>query len=694
VERAELLGEHAHRDGRDANLPELPVQYADYAVWQRRWVEGEVLQEQASYWMDTLAGAPELLELPTDRPRPSRMDHAGERFAVMLDEELTAGLKELGRRHGTTMFMTLLAGWAAVLGRLSGQDDVVIGSPMAGRGRQEIEGLIGFFVNTLALRVELQGAPTVAELLARVKQRVLDAQHNQDIPFEQVVERVDPARSMAHHPLFQVMLTWQNTPKGDGLDLPGLAVREMEAPSQTTAKFDLTLALSERDGRIRGTVTYATALFDRETVDRHLAYLRRALEEMVADDARPVDRLALLPEAERAQVVHAWNRTEAEYPAESCIHERFEAQAARTPDATAVVSAMGSLTYAELNARANRLAHHLRALGVGPGMRVGLCVERSPAMVVGVLGVLKAGGVFVPLDPSYPRERLEYMLADSAPVAVLAQGSAARDLADVFGDVPVLELDAGAPAWSDQPSTNPERGGLTPSHPAYVTYTSGSTGRPKGVPAVHHKVLNLIHWYGREFGITERDAVLLVMSFSFDGTYRNLFAPLFAGGELHLASEPFDPAGIVGQIAADGISTINLTPTAFQSLVEADRSGALAKLRTVILVGEAIQPRRLLELPEPRPALVNLYGPTECSGIVTYHRLSRDLESYLDRPVPVGRPIPNARIYILDEAGSPVPVGVAGELYIGGTPVGQGYQNRSELTAERFVADPFGAEPG
>ncbi|HEU0052215.1 MAG TPA: amino acid adenylation domain-containing protein, partial [Longimicrobium sp.] len=679
----------AFRRGEPDPLPPLAVQYADYAAWQRRWVEGDVLREQAEFWTRTLGGAPELLELPTDRPRPARMDHAGAHVPVVLDEELTEGLKALSRRNGTTLFMTVLAGWAMVLSRLSRQDDVVIGTPTANRGCREIEGLIGFVVNTLALRLDLSGAPTVAELLGRVKTRALEAQRNQDIPFEQVVERVDPARSMAHTPLFQAMFTWQNAQR-ERLELAGLRV-DTEPVGAGRSKVDLALAVGEREGRIAGGVTYATALFDRETVERWIGYLRRALEEMVADDGRRVERLPLLSASERSRVLEEWNRTEAAYPAESCIHELFEAQVARTPDAIAVVSEDEALTYAELNARANRLAHHLRAIGVAPGVRVGICVERSPAMVEGILGVLKAGGVFVPLDPGYPADRLAYMLADSAPAVVLAQ-SQVRDR--VHADVPVLELDAAVPAWADRPATNPERGGLTPSHPAYVTYTSGSTGKPKGVPAVHHKVLNLIHWYGREFAIGERDAVLLVMSFSFDGTYRNLFAPLFAGARLHLASEPFDPARIVAQIAADPIRLVNLTPSAFQALRAADGEGALARLRTVVLVGEPVQPRALLEMPEPRPEFVNLYGPTECSGITTYHRLSRDLARYLERPVPVGRPIPNSRIYILDAAGSPAPVGVAGELHIGGTPVGIGYQNRPGQTAERFVADPFGAEPG
>jgi amino acid adenylation domain-containing protein len=685
--------------GQADPLPALEIQYADFAAWQRRWVEGDVLREQADYWTRTLGGAPELLELPTDRARPRTQDFTGDWMPLQLDAGTTAALKTLGRRHGTTLYMTLLAGWAVVLSRLSGQEDVVIGSPMAGRGRREIEGLIGFFVNTLALRLDVSGSQTVAELLGRARTRALEAQHHQDIPFEQVVELVDPVRSLAHSPLFQVMFTWQNAPGVSGVPLPGLQAERVAAgSSQVQAKYDLSLTLWEAGEEITGGVTFAAALFERATVERWVGYLGRVLREMAADPARRLDRLSVMPESERALVVDRWNRTEAPYPAESCIHERFEAQAARTPDAVALVSASGErVTYGELNRRANRLAHHLRGRGVGPDVRVGLCVERSPAMVAGLLGILKAGGAFVPLDPGYPRERLEYMLADSAPAAVLAQGSVMSNVADTLAalgrDVPVLELDAAAPAWANAPETNPERGALTPGHPAYVTYTSGSTGRPKGVPSIHHKVLNLIHWYGREFGITERDSVLLVMSFSFDGTYRNLFAPLFAGGELHLAGEPFDPAGIVAQIAAGGICLVNCTPSAFQAIAEADAEGALAGLRTAVLVGEAVQPRKLMELPEPRPELVNLYGPTECSGIVTFHRMARDLSRYLTEPVPVGRPIPNGRIYLLDRAGSPVPIGVAGELHIGGTPVGRGYQNAAGQTAEKFVPDPFG-EPG
>ncbi|HEU4885849.1 MAG TPA: condensation domain-containing protein, partial [Longimicrobium sp.] len=469
----------AFRRGEPDPLPPLPVQYADYAAWQRGWVEGDALQAQEEYWTRTLAGAPELLELPTDRPRPARQDHAGSALGIDLGEELTAGLKALGQRHGTTLFMTVLAGWAAVLGRLSRQEDVVIGTPTANRGRIEIEGLIGFFVNTLAVRVDLAGSPSVAEVLTRVRERSLGAQQNQDIPFEQVVELVQPVRSMAHSPLFQVMLTWQNA-AGGGLELPGLtpgSAGSAGSASEAAAKFDLSLDLSERDGRIVGGVTYATALFDRATVERHVGYLRRALEAMVADERQPMDRLALLPEYERRQLVDAWNATDAEYPADRCIHELFQAQVERTPDAEAVVFEGEGVTYAELNGRANRLAHHLRSLGVGPDARVAVSVERSTEMVVALLAVMKAGGAYVPLDPAHPAERLEYMLADSAPVAVLTQ----KHLRDRMGNpgVPVLEMDADTPEWAGRPATNPAVEGLTPAHLAYVIYTSGSTGRPK-----------------------------------------------------------------------------------------------------------------------------------------------------------------------------------------------------------------------
>ncbi|HEX2187810.1 MAG TPA: amino acid adenylation domain-containing protein, partial [Longimicrobiaceae bacterium] len=564
-------------------LPPLPVQYADYTVWQRRWVEGEVLRRQAEYWRETLAGAPELLELPADRPRPARQDFAGASLKVELDEALTAALKRLGQRHGATLHMTLLAGWAAVLSRLSGQDEVVVGTPSANRGRSEIEGLIGFFVNTLPLRVDLSGAPTVAETLVRVKARALEAQQNQDIPFEQVVERVQPARSLAHSPLFQVMFAWQNAP-GGGLELPGLTLSPAGAGPRATSKFDLLLSLWEDDGRIAGNVEYATSLFERETVERWLGYLRRVLGAMAADDALGVDRLPMLSEAERALVLEEWNRTAAGYPADRCVHELFEAQAARVPDAVAVEFEGETLGYAALNSRANRLAHHLAGFGVGPEVRVGICLERGTEMIVSVLAVLKAGGAYVPLDPAYPAERLAFVLADAA-VPVLVTQESLRAALPAGDGIAVVSVDGDGERIAAESAENPERG-ARPDHLAYVIHTSGSTGRPKGVMVPHRGLSNLAYAQARRFGIDGTSRVLQFASFSFDAAVAELFDALLAGATLVLASrEALLPgAGLLETLRRGRVTVATLPPSVLAMLPPDD----LPELRTVVSAGEAV----------------------------------------------------------------------------------------------------------
>ncbi|HEV2735895.1 MAG TPA: condensation domain-containing protein, partial [Longimicrobiaceae bacterium] len=467
----------AYRRGEGDPLPPLPVQYADYAAWQRRWVDGETLREQADYWTAALAGAPELLELPADHARPARQDFRGASAAVELDAELTAALKALGRRHGTTLFMTLLAGWAATLGRLSGRRDVVVGTPTANRGRREIEGLIGFFLNTLALRVDLSGSPTTAELLRRVRARALEAQQNQDIPFEQVVERAQPARNVAHSPVFQVMFSWQNAPRGK-LELPGLEASPVAGPaSEGTAKFDLSLELGEADGRIVGRVEYATSLFERATVRRYVGCLSRVLEEMAAGPDRRVEALEVMPAAERRQVLETWNRTAAAYPAGACVHELFEAQVKRSPDAVAVEDEGRTLTYSELNARANRLARRLRERGVGTGARVAVFLPRSAELVVAEVAVLKAGAAYVPLDASYPPGRIAHVVADSGSRVVLSR--AGEELPRLPG-VERVDVDDARGGEAD--------GARVPAGSeavAYLMYTSGSTGEPKGVMVPH-----------------------------------------------------------------------------------------------------------------------------------------------------------------------------------------------------------------
>ncbi|HYH78631.1 MAG TPA: amino acid adenylation domain-containing protein, partial [Longimicrobium sp.] len=680
------------RGERDSLAP-LPIQYADYAAWQRRWVEGEVLREQAEYWTRTFAGAPELLALPTDRARPAEQDHAGASVALELDEALTAALKALSRRQGTTLYMTLLAGWATVLGRLAGQDDVVVGTPTANRGRREVEGLIGFFVNMLALRLELAGSPTVAELLARVKTRTLEAQQHQDIPFEQVVELVQPGRSLSRSPLFQVVFGWQSTPGGD-LALPGLALGTVASPSSNiTARFDLALSLAEVGGRIEGGVLYATALFREETVARYAGYLRRVLEEMAADESRRVDRLALLPADERRRVVEAWNATDAAHPAASCAHELIAAQAERRPDAVAVAFEGRTLTYAELNARANRLAHLLADRGVGPESRVALCVERSPEMVVGLLAVLKAGGAYVPLDPSYPVDRLRYMLADSAPAVLLTQRSL-RGLVATDG-VPVLELDADAAEWADRAATNPPRAGLTPDHLAYVIYTSGSTGQPKGVMCTHRGMVNQLAWSQAFWRLQPGEAVLQKIPLSFDVSVRELFWPLTAGARLVLARPEGhrDAAYLVETIRRERIGATHFSPSQLEVFLAQPDASACTALRRVLTGGEPLSPALVRRFYErlPGSTLYHMYGPTETVVAATGQAYPAGAVELTHR---IGRPIANTRVYVLDAGGEPVPAGVAGELYVGGAQVARGYAGRPALTAERFVPDPFAATPG
>ncbi|MBA2674223.1 condensation domain-containing protein, partial [Ramlibacter sp.] len=447
----------AFAEGRDDPLPPLPIQYADYAAWQRRWLDGEVLQRQSSYWKDRLSGAPALLELPADRPRPAQQDHRGGFVEFQLEAPLAAGLQALSQRQGTTLYMTLLAAWAGLLSRLSGQDDVVIGTPVANRTRAEVERLIGFFVNTLALRIDLGGSPDTVELLRRVKAESLNAQQHQDLPFEQVVELVKPVRSMAHTPLFQAMFAWQagapgTAPTATATEPVGLSLRPLAAPA-TLAKFDITLHMGESGGHIAGGFEYASALFERETIERFRGHFLALLRAMVAQAQRPVAQLPLLSNAQRDQLLVQWNATQATFPSESCTHELFEAQARSTPNAIALVHGDQRMRYAELDAQANRLAHHLRTLGVGPDARVAVCVQRSEQMVVALLAVLKAGGGYVPLDPAYPTERLAYMLQDSQPRVLISDGELPEGLTDGL-QLPVLDLAADAALWADLPSTS------------------------------------------------------------------------------------------------------------------------------------------------------------------------------------------------------------------------------------------------
>ncbi len=673
----------AFSENRPDPLPALPIQYADYAAWQRRWIAGDVLQRQLDFWRKHLSGAPALLDLPTDHPRPPVQDYAGASLDFELDGDLSAALKHLSRRHGATLFMTFLASWAALLSRLSGQDEVVIGTPVANRTRAELEPLIGFFVNTLALRIDLSGNPTVTQLLAQARASALAAQAHQDLPFEQLVDALNPPRSRAHSPVFQVMFTWQNTPEG-ALELPGLQLQPVHAASSST-QFDLDVAMHEAGDRIAGSIGYARALFEASTVERHLAYWRRLLHAMAADDAAPVSRLALLSTDERHQLLHGWNDTTTSVPHDRYVHELFEAQVERAPEAMALVCEEESLSYADVNRRANRLAHVLIGHGVGQA-QVAIGLPRSVDMVVAVLAVLKAGGTYVPLDPAHPPERLAYMLHDSAPRLLITRRSV---WSETLCGPPVIDLDCAA--FAQQPETNPDplALGLCARHLAYVLYTSGSTGRPKGVMIEHASLSHQVAALQTRYGLSDQDRVLQFAPFTFDMSVEEVFGALCSGAALVLRNDAWlaDAPLFWALCERHGITVANL-PVPFWHVLARDRHARIPRcLRQIMIGGEAASDEAIQRWHQHEgqpPALYNAYGPTEATVNATVHHVEPG-----SRAGCIGRPLPHARVYVLDRAGQPQPIGVAGELHIGGAQVARGYLNRPELTAERFVPDPF-----
>jgi amino acid adenylation domain-containing protein len=683
--------------GRGDPLPDLRLQYADYAIWQQQWMRGDMCSQQAEYWKATLTGAPVLLELPADHARPVQQDYAGAVAQFALDEKLTANLRRLGKRHRTTLYMTLLAGWTALLGRLSGQQDVVVGTPVANRGRVEIEPLVGLFVNTLALRIDLSGLPTVKELLERVKIQTMGAQRHQDIPFEQVVEIVAPVRSLAHNPVFQAMFAWENVPSGT-LQLEGVQARPFQGTPQVTTTFDVKLVLQLSGERIVGGVVYATALFERTTMERYVANFRTLLERIVRDENDVVDRLSVLTAAERQQVLYEWNDTTVEFSKNSCIHELFEEQVGKTPEAVALVFEEASLSYAELNRRANQLAHHLIRLGVKPDGRVGIWADRSLEMMVGLLAVLKAGGAYVPLEPSYPSERLRCILEDSRPTVVLTLKRLRGQLDGIRGDAVLVVLDSAeeATGWESQPERNPDVGAisLTSRHLAYVIYTSGSMGAPKGVMVEHKSLVNLITWSLCADELDFSDAVLQETPVSSDAAVSELFRPLVAGARLVLPRPGGhkDPAYLVKTIQRNCVTIVGFAPMMLRAFLEDTNAPRCSTLRRVLSGGEDLwaMDLRFFQDRLPNAVLENQYGPTETTLCATYYNCHH--EEY--GKAPIGKPIANSRIYVLDNQGEPAPIGVVGELYIGGAGVARGYSNGPQMTAEWFVADPFAEEPG
>ncbi|HKQ08151.1 MAG TPA: condensation domain-containing protein, partial [Blastocatellia bacterium] len=654
--------------GEVESLPALEVQYADYAVWQRQWLQGEVLRQQTEYWQQALARAPGLLELPTDHARPAEQKYEGGRVPVALSAELSRGLKRLSQQQGTTLFMTLLAGLGALLSRLSGQHDVVIGTPVANRGRVEIEGLIGFFINTLALRLEVSGAGSVREMMQQVKERTLAAQQHQELPFEQVVEVVRPERNLSHTPVFQVLFDWQQNVGGGRLSLPGIELEPLDVEAPVFTKFDLKLTLLEIDEQIAGEMEYAASLFERETVERYVRYFCALLESMVSDSTEAIDRLSMLPEGERRQVVEEWNATAADYPKDQCVHELFEQQVEQTPEAMAVVCGEARLTYGELNRRANQLAHYLRQLGVGPDARVAICAERGVEMMMAVLAVFKAGGAYVPLDPAYPPQRLRYMLEDSAPAVLLTQARWRGLFPALDEDLPVAYFDEPAPEWRQQPSSNPAGGGVAPENLAYVIYTSGSTGQPKGVMVEQRGMINHLYAKLGDLRLTAQDVVAQTASPCFDISVWQMWAALLAGGQVLLVEErqAHDPAALWQGLREAGVTVWETVPSLLEAMLGevGDRQAGVASLRWVLVTGEAcaVGLWRRFQAAAPGVGLMNAYGPTECSDDVTHYASRGAGLGEAARGVPIGRPLINTRAYVVDAAGEAVPVGVSGEL--------------------------------
>jgi amino acid adenylation domain-containing protein len=681
-EVSELYG--AFSEGREPGLPELPVQYADYAAWQRAHLQGETLEAQLAYWRERLGGAPPLLEVPTDRPRSAATGERGRSRPFTLSAGLVAGLRELGRAEGATPYMVLLAAWQLLLAKYSGQEDVVVGSPIAGRTRTELEGVIGFFANTLALRTDLSGDPAFRELLGRVREGVVGAQAHQEVPFERVVDELGIERSLTHTPLFQAMFAYQNTERGE-LRMGALEAEPVGGGAEL-APFDLTLSLFESPGALAGSLVYRAELWEDAGMERLLEHFRVLLEAVAAEPGRRVSELELLGGAERARVLEEWNATAAELPAERCVHALFAEHAARNPGAPALVGPEEALSYGELEARANRLARHLRGLGVGPEAVVGVCLERSPELVEAVLGVLKAGGAYLPLDPSYPAERLAYMVRDAEPRVLITREGLVEQLPEHHASLVLLDAER---ERIEAQSPEAPASGVGPQNLAYVIYTSGSTGRPKGVMVPHGGLANVVRAQGRELGLGACERVLQFASPSFDASVFELVMALCSGAALCVGPREglLPGAEMVAWLREQRVTAATLTPSTVAALPEG-ASAALPQLRTLMTAGEACS-QALVEEWAGERRFFNLYGPTETT---IWASASRCVPGGV-RPT-IGRPIGNTRLYVLDAGGAPVPVGVAGELYVGGVGVTRGYLGRAELTAERFVPDAFGGDAG
>lgn len=676
--------------GEPSPLPELPIQYSDFAVWQREWVQEQTLSEQISYWKKQIENASPILPLPTDRPRSAHPTYRGAMYPFALSQQLTNALKDLSHREGVTLYATLVSAFQTLLYRYTQQSDILVGTAISDRKQPDLQKLMGYFLNTLVLRSDLSGNPSFRQLLQQVRNVILEALAHQDVPFENIVKELQPERNAGQNPLFQVMISLEPPLS----ILPsGWTLTQMDI-EKNSAKFDLTLELDDRPEGLIGRFVYSTDLFDASTIARMSEHWQTILQSVVSDPAQTIGQLPLLTESERHQLLVEWNDTAVSSPQDSCLHWLVETQVQRTPDVVAVVFEGQQLTYQQLNQKANQLAHYLQRLGVGPEVMVGVCMERSLEMVVALLGILKAGGAYVPLDPTHPSERLAFMLEDTQVPVILTQAEVAATLPT--SQAQVIALDQDGEDWiqiAHEELTNPISN-VTPDNLAYVIYTSGSTGQPKGVMVTHHNICNYVLWMQETYHLTEADRVLQKTAFSFDVSVWEFFWPLITGARLVVARPEGhkDSAYLVSLIQEQQITMVHFGPAMLHVLLDEPEIERCSSLRQVLCGGEALsyelQQRFFARL---SAALSNRYGPTEATINATYWHCQRDSKRHV---VPIGYPIANACIYLLDSYGQPVPIGIAGELYIGGTPVARGYLNRPQLTAERFVPDTFSNTTG
>ncbi|BCL84574.1 non-ribosomal peptide synthetase [Ktedonobacteria bacterium brp13] len=675
----------SYKNVEDLQLAELPIQYADYALWQREWQE-KTFETQLTYWKQQLKGAPAILSLPGDHPHPPAQSYQGALYYFTLPEPLSQAISALSRQEDATLFMTLLAAFQVLLARYTGQDDIVVGSPIVNRNRVEIESVIGFFVNMLALRVDLGGDPSFRDILKRVRKTVLDAYAHVDLPFEKLIDGLQIRRDASYAPLFQVMFALQNITSST-LQLSELSVTPFNKISRT-AKYDLSMIMASGK-ELTGIIEYSTDLFDAATIERFVEHFQILLEGIVSSPDLSLSNLPLLTARERQQLLVEWNTTATDYPETVCFQQLFEDQVEKGPAAPAVTFEKQTLTYRELNERSNQLAHYLQRLGVGPEVLVGLCVERSLEMVIGLMGILKAGGAYVPLDPAYPKERLAFILADTQAPVLLTQQQLLQELAlQDAQDTHVICLDSDWQTIARESVAN-LHSGATAQNSAYVIYTSGSTGRPKGVTIPQQALVNFLCFMRERLAMTAHDIMLATTSLSFDIAGLECYLPLITGAQVVVAAREVAADGqqLAAMVTDSECTMLQMTPAAWRMLVGTGWQGN-QRLR-ILCGGEALSQDLARTLLTKGMCLINLYGPTETTIWSALHEVE-----HADNSIPLGQPLANTQLYVLDTTMRPVAIGMEGELYIGGAGLARGYLNQPALSAERFLPDPFSQEPG